>query len=69
MSWYSTRLKKKEREGGNTHKQKGQRKQKSLTKRRGSYMATSDVGSGKGPEPGDVAQSRSGLFITTMARD
>jgi hypothetical protein len=26
--------------------------------RRGGYVATSDVGSDKGPEPGDVAQSR-----------
>ena len=42
---------------------------KKTEKRRGSYMAASDVDSGKGPEPGDVAQSRSGLFITTMARD
>ena len=101
VSWYSTRLKKKER-GGSLQSEKrrwlvlkrprgdtngvgeddvtvyhtvtsGQHAQaeraKKTEKRRGSYMAASDVDSGKGPEPGDVAQSRSGLFITTMARD
>ena len=31
---------------------------KKTEKRRGSYMATSDVDSDKGPEPGVVAQSR-----------
>ena len=31
---------------------------KKTEERRGGYMATSDVGSDKGPEPGDDAQSR-----------
>ena len=115
VSWYSTRLKKKERggslqnvkglsinqrQGDESEKRRwlvlkrprgdtngvgeddvtvyhtvtsGQHAQaeraKKTEKRRGSYMATSDVGSGKGPELGDVAQSRSGLFIIAMARD
>ena len=90
VSWYSTRLKKKER-GGSLQSEKrrwlvlkrprgdtngvgeddvtvyhtvtsGQHAQaeraKKTEKRRGSYMAASDVGSDKTPEPDDAAQSR-----------